>query len=62
MGKTAILLGASGLTGGYILKKLINDARYDTIKLFSRTKLDGQPNKVKQFIGNLCFVFSNKFD
>ena len=53
MKKTAILLGASGLTGGYVLEKLIDDERYDTIKLFSRSKLDGQPNKVKQFIGDL---------
>ena len=53
MKKTAIILGASGLTGGYILEKLINDERYDTIKLFSRSKLEGQPNQVKQFIGNL---------
>lgn len=53
MKKTAIILGASGLTGGYVLEKLIKDERYDTIKLFSRSKLEGQPNKVKQFVGDL---------
>ncbi|MGB3606186.1 NAD(P)H-binding protein [Psychroserpens sp.] len=51
--KTAIILGASGLTGGHILKKLIDDDRYETIKLFSRSKLEGQPEKVEQYIGDL---------
>ena len=53
MKKTAILLGATGLTGSLLLKKLIDDERYATIKLFSRTKMDGQPSKVIQFIGDL---------
>ena len=53
MKKTAIILGASGLTGGFVLQKLIEDDRYDTIKLFSRSKIEGLPNKVKQFIGDL---------
>ncbi len=52
MKKTAIILGATGLTGNLLLHKLINDDRYKTIKLFSRTKIDGLPSKVKQFIGN----------
>ena len=51
MKKTAIILGATGLTGNLLLHKLINDDRYNTIKLFSRTKIDGLPSKVKQFIG-----------
>ncbi|HDZ06088.1 hypothetical protein LCGC14_0129450 [marine sediment metagenome] len=53
MKKTAIILGASGLTGGLLLKKIIVDDRYETIKLFSRTRIEGLPNKVQQFIGNL---------
>ena len=53
MKKIAIILGASGLTGGFVLQKLIEDDRYDTIKLFSRSKIEGLPNKVKQFIGDL---------
>ena len=40
MNKTAIILGASGLTGSIILEKLINDDRYTTIKLFSRKEID----------------------
>ncbi|WP_296311979.1 NAD(P)H-binding protein [Winogradskyella sp. UBA3174] len=62
MKKTAIILGASGLTGGYILERLINDERYDTIKLFSRSKLEGQSNKVKQFIGDLLNLEHFKSD
>ena len=53
MNKTAIILGASGLTGGILLQKLIDDSRYSTIKLFSRSRIEGLPNKVIQFIGNL---------
>ena len=51
--KTAIILGASGLTGSIILQMLIEDDRYKTIKLFSRSKIEGLPNKVTQFIGDL---------
>ena len=53
MNKTAIILGASGLTGGILLQKLIEDSRYSTIKLFSRTRLEGLPSKVIQYIGDL---------
>lgn len=53
MKKTAIILGASGLTGTHLLQKLIEDDRYDTIKLFSRSKIEGLPNNVVQFVGDL---------
>ncbi|WP_339627308.1 nucleoside-diphosphate sugar epimerase [uncultured Maribacter sp.] len=53
MNKTAIILGATGLTGGLLLQKLIDDNRYSTIKLFSRTRIEGLPNKVIQFIVNI---------
>ena len=53
MKKTAIILGASGLTGSSLLQKLIEDERYEKIKLFSRSKIEGLPNKVEQFIGDL---------
>ena len=32
--KTAIILGATGLTGGILLKKLLEDERYAVIKVF----------------------------
>ncbi|WP_417876859.1 NAD(P)H-binding protein [Winogradskyella sediminis] len=53
MKKTAIILGASGLTGGKLLQKLIKDERYASIKLFSRSKMEGLPDKVTQYIGDL---------
>jgi len=53
MGKTAIILGATGLTGSILLEKLLNDNRYKTIKLFSRKEIDDLPSKVIQYTGNL---------
>ena len=53
MGKTAIILGATGLTGSILLEKLIEDNRYETIKLFSRSKIEEIPPKVHQFIGDI---------
>jgi len=63
MKKTAIILGASGLTGGLLLEKLIVDDRYESIKWFSRSSIKGLPNKVKQYIGNLLELeqFKNDF-
>ena len=62
MKKTAIILGATGLTGSNLLQKLINDDRYNSIKLFSRSKIDGLPTKVTQFIGNLLKLEDFKAD
>ena len=62
MNKTAIILGASGLTGSIILEKLINDDRYTTIKLFSRKEIDGMPSKVNQYVGNLFELENFKAD
>jgi len=53
MGKTAIILGATGLTGGILLQKLIEDTRYKTVKLFSRNKIERLPLKAEQFVGNI---------
>ena len=62
MNKTAIILGASGLTGSIILEKLINDDRYTTIKLFSRKEIDNMPSKVNQYVGNLFELEKFKAD
>ncbi|MFD1014732.1 NAD(P)H-binding protein [Winogradskyella rapida] len=54
MGKIAIILGATGLTGSQLLQQLINDPRYATIKLFSRSKVTSVTSpKVEQYIGDL---------
>ena len=62
MKKTAIILGATGLVGGHLLQKLIDDERYETIKLFSRSKIENLPSKVKQFIGDLLELEQFKSD
>lgn len=62
MKKTAIILGATGLTGSILLEKLIEDDRYATIKLFSRSIIEDLPNKVKQFTGNLLELEHFKAD
>lgn len=63
MKKTAIILGATGFVGNRLLQKLIEDDRYETIKLFSRSKIEGLPIKVKQFIGDVLDLeqFSDDF-
>ena len=62
MKKTAIILGATGLTGSILLEKLIHDDRYKTIKLFSRKVIDGLPSKVIQYAGNLFELEGFKVD
>ncbi len=57
--KTAIILGATGLTGGLLLDKLINDDNYQRIKVFSRKSTGKTSSKVKEFIGDLLLL--NKF-
>jgi len=48
--KTAIVLGVTGLTGGILLQKLINDDRYDKIKLFSRKSTEVSHVKIEERI------------
>lgn len=53
MKKTAIILGASGLTGSLVLEALIEDDRYEEIKLISRKSIHSKSPKVKEFLGDL---------
>ena len=53
MKKTAIILGATGLTGGILLERLIADENYKTILLFSRRKTKVTSPKVKEYIIDL---------
>ncbi len=39
MKKKAIILGATGLTGSHLLELLIQDSTYESIKVFTRSKL-----------------------
>ena len=45
-----------------LLEKLLNDDRYETIKLFSRKEIDGLPSKVQQFIGDILELENFKKD
>lgn len=51
--KTAIILGATGLTGGILLQKLLNDDRYGSVKLFSRNSTSIDHSKITEFIVDL---------
>lgn len=62
MKKTAIILGATGLTGGLLLEQLIDDDSYKSIKLFSRSKIENLPHKVTQFIGDMLQLEQFKSD
>ena len=59
MKKTAIILGASGLTGSLLLDKLLEDDRYESVKLFSRKAIQKEHSKIQVFVGNLLNL--NKF-
>lgn len=53
MKKTAILLGATGLTGGLLLELLLKDGRYEKIKLFSRKSMGISHPKIEEHIVDL---------
>lgn len=51
--KTAIILGATGLTGSILLNKLLEDPRYSKIKLFSRSATDIKNEKIEEHLVDL---------
>ena len=53
MKKTAIILGATGLTGGFLLNKLLDDKRYDQIKVFSRRSTGIKHKKITEYLGDI---------
>lgn len=48
--KTAIVLGATGLTGGLLLQLLLEDKNYKKIKLFSRSKVGFNHIKLEEHL------------
>ena len=50
MGKTALIIGASGLVGTELVKQLLADADFDSVKVFVRKKLDVNDPKAEQVI------------
>ena len=51
--KTAIILGATGLTGSILLQKLLEDERYGKIKLFSRNTSKVKHAEIEEYLGDL---------
>lgn len=60
--KTAIILGATGLTGGKLLKLLLADNRYQKVKLFSRSSVGIQHEKLEEHLGDLMNLSRFKED
>ncbi|HET8802964.1 MAG TPA: NAD(P)H-binding protein, partial [Aequorivita sp.] len=50
MKKTAIILGATGLTGSILLEKLLQDASFLKIKLFSRSSVEKSSPKIEEHL------------
>ncbi|PKA98111.1 putative NAD(P)-binding protein [Flavobacteriaceae bacterium MAR_2009_75] len=61
--KTAIILGATGLTGGRLLEFLLEDDRYGKVKLFSRSSVGFDHPKLEEHLGDLLNLssFKNEF-
>lgn len=53
MGKTAIILGATGLTGGLLLEQLVEDEAYASVKVFSRRPCGIASPKIREYIGDV---------
>ena len=50
MNKTAILVGATGLVGSHVLKLLLEDDRYSTVKVFHRRSTGIEHEKLEEYI------------
>ncbi|MBE9487767.1 MAG: NAD(P)H-binding protein [Bacteroidetes bacterium] len=62
MKKTAIIIGATGLTGSLLLQKLLTDDSYESIKLFSRRSAGIKNAKITEFIGDIVQLEDFKYD
>lgn len=51
--KTAIILGATGLTGSILLEKLLEDDRYRKIKIFTRKRVEKKHPKIEEYLIDL---------
>jgi|SRR5690554_618335 len=48
--KTAIIIGATGLTGGLLLEELLKDASFEKIKIFSRSSVKIADAKIEEHL------------
>ena len=51
--KTAIVLGATGLTGGYLVQILLKDEHYGKVRIFTRNSIGFSHPKLEEHIGDL---------
>lgn len=51
--RSAIVLGATGLTGGYLLNILLKDPKYSKVILFSRSSVGFQHDKLEEHLIDL---------
>ena len=56
--KSAIVFGATGLIGGFVVEQLLNDDRYNKVTLLSRKMLDIQHVKLEQHVVNFDNLLS----
>jgi uncharacterized protein YbjT (DUF2867 family) len=48
--KTALVIGATGLTGSNLVGLLLSDSRFSKIKIFTRKSLNNQNQKIEEHI------------
>ena len=48
--QTAIVIGATGLTGSFLVEQLLRDERFDKVKVFARRSTNLQHSKLQEFI------------
>ena len=61
--KTAIIIGATGLTGGLLLEKLLKDSSFEKIKLFSRSSVNIADSKIEEYLIDMLHLenYSDEF-
>ena len=60
MAKKAIIIGATGLTGGFLLNRLLQDDRYESILLFSRNSCNLKDDKIEEHLIDLFAIENYK--
>lgn len=60
--KTAIILGATGLTGGHLLKRLLADEHYEKVLLFSRKSTGISSERIQEHLVDLFELGKHRDD